>query len=117
VRAATRPERADGRSTLASTPVDAAFEAAAAPLLADPSVARGRRQLCREVRAKAFAMVSGGRIVVKLPRARVEELVAEGAGAPFRLGARTMAEWVVLRPDSRADAAALAAEARRFVGG
>ena len=45
---------------------------------------------------KIFAMVTGGALVLKLPRQRVEELVADGRGAPFQLGKRVMKEWVAL---------------------
>jgi hypothetical protein len=104
-----------GRSRLAGSAVEEAFEAAVAPLFADPRVGRGRKQLCCEVADKVFAMVSGGRIVVKLPRARVEELVGQGAGDYFQLGSRTMKEWLALGP--AADPAGLVVEAREFVGG
>ena len=95
--------------------VEAAFEAAVAPLFADPRVGRGRKTLCCEVADKVFAMVSGGRIVVKLPRARVDALVGQGAGDYLRLGSRTMKEWLALGPS--ADPTNLVVEARDFVGG
>lgn len=99
-----------------TTTVEAAFEAAVAPLLADPLVGRGRKRHCVDVAGKVFAMVSGGRLVVKLPRARVDELVERGAGDRFRLGGRAMAEWVAL-PVELAEPGPLVAEARRYVGG
>lgn len=34
------------------------------------------------------------RLIVKLPRARAEALVREGAAEPVTMGARTMREWV-----------------------
>ena len=36
-----------------------------------------------QVNGRIFAMVSRGRFVVKLPRARVDTLVASGTGLPF----------------------------------
>jgi TfoX/Sxy family transcriptional regulator of competence genes len=46
---------------------------------------------------KTFAMLVRGRLVVKLPGDRVEELLAAGAGARFDPGhGRLMREWVSL---------------------
>jgi hypothetical protein len=70
-----------------------------------------------KVDGKIFAMPSRGRLVVKLPRARVEELVASGTGRSYVLGARTMKEWVAFPDGSPASWRALAREARKFVGG
>ncbi len=59
-----------------------------------------------------------GGLVLKLPRARVAELVACGEGVPFTAGrGRPMKEWVVL--DERAEKLwlALATEALDFVAG
>jgi hypothetical protein len=70
-----------------------------------------------KVDGKVFAMPSKGRLVVKLPRARVEALLASKHGQKFVLGARAMKEWVAI-PDGNAAAwRALALEARKFVGG
>ena len=65
------------------------------------------------VNGKIFAMCVDGELVVKLPRARCEELTAAG-GRPFRVGGREMREWVVVRDG---DWVALAEEAHAFVGG
>lgn len=63
------------------------------------------------------AMAVGGALVLKLPRARVETLLADGAGTPFRNGrGAPMREWVALGPDDAADLA-LAREALQFVRG
>ncbi len=73
--------------------------------LADrPGVARpdpGRRGFgssALTVHGSIFAMlVPGGGLVVKLPRGRVEELVATGVGEPFRAGkGRPMKEWLTV---------------------
>lgn len=46
---------------------------------------------------KTFAMLVKGRLVVKLPRDRVEELLVAGAGDRFHPGhRRLMREWVSL---------------------
>jgi hypothetical protein len=55
-------------------------------------------------------------LVVKLPRARVEELVAEGAGVPFDPEhGRLMREWIAVSPSDRSQWIRLAEEARAFV--
>jgi hypothetical protein len=60
---------------------------------------------------------SKGSFVVKLPKRRVEELEASGAGQRFDPGhGRLMKEWLALEPDSTAAWLALAREALNFVG-
>jgi len=68
------------------------------------------------VRGKIFAMLaSGGRFVVKLPRARVDALVAAQRGTRFAPSPRrVMNEWLVVDPARRRDWLALAREAREF---
>jgi hypothetical protein len=65
-----------------------------------------------------FAMLTRGRLVVKLPRARVAELIAAGAGEPFDAGkGRPMKEWLAVA-DAGDDAwRDLAEEALAFVSG
>ena len=71
-----------------------------------------------KVHNKIFAMLRGGRLVVKLPRQRVQALVAAGAGAPIEPGTgRVMKEWLALDPKSSEDWVVLADEARAFVSG
>ena len=64
---------------------------------------------------KFFATVSGERLLVKLPAARVAELVTAGAGQPFHSGGRLMREWVLLEPRDEASCAAYVDEAHGFV--
>jgi TfoX/Sxy family transcriptional regulator of competence genes len=64
-----------------------------------------------------FAMLTRGELVVKLPAARVAELVATGDGMPFTAGkGRAMREWVVVAGDDPQQWHELAREALRFVG-
>jgi hypothetical protein len=71
-----------------------------------------------KVNNKIFAMLVRGRFVVKLPRQRVDNLVASGDGEPFDAGrGRPMKEWVALRPESGCDWLQLARDALAFVGG
>jgi len=72
-----------------------------------------------KINNKVFAMVSSkGEFVVKLPRERVEALVASGDATRFDPGhGRLMKEWLVVSPSSKLDWLSLAREALAFVGG
>ena len=67
---------------------------------------------------KIFAMVSSsGQFVVKLPRTRVEALVASEAGGRLNAsGGRAMKDWFEVRSESAKEWLALAREALEFVG-
>jgi hypothetical protein len=70
-----------------------------------------------KVHNRIFAMLVRGSLVVKLPKARVDALVAARRGDRFDPGhGRLMKEWVVIGPGD-ADWLSLAKEARRFVAG
>ncbi len=69
-------------------------------------------------------MLSHERLVVKLPRRRVDALVAAGDGQRMVSGGgremremREMKEWLVVAPESPVDWTELAREAREFVAG
>ncbi len=67
---------------------------------------------------KIFAMIaSDDRFVVKLPRARVDELIAGGFGERFdpRRNGRAMKEWLVVGAGREARWLPLAREALEFV--
>ncbi len=67
---------------------------------------------------KLFAFLSTRReFIVKLPRERVDELVASGDGTRFdpRRDGRVMKEWLVLNSSSKVKWLPLAKEARKFV--
>lgn len=72
-----------------------------------------------KVNGKIFAMISSrNAFVVKLPKARVDELVQAGVGTPFEPGAgRVMKEWLAMPREPKAPSwLDLAREAREFVG-
>jgi TfoX/Sxy family transcriptional regulator of competence genes len=64
---------------------------------------------------KIFAMLVRGRLVVKLPEARVAEFITSGEGAAFDAHKGTpMREWLSLDPESAVDWLSLASEALDF---
>ena len=77
---------------------------------------RGFGSNALKINNRIFAMLVGGRLVVKLPRARVTELTETGHGQPFDGGKGSpMKEWVTLTGDE-AQCRALVVEAQAFVG-
>jgi hypothetical protein len=65
---------------------------------------------------KIFAMMWHGDLVIKLPKQRVEGLIAAGTGKPFDAGkGRPMKEWVAVGPALQ-EWESLAREALAFVG-
>jgi hypothetical protein len=69
-----------------------------------------------KVHGRIFAMLVRGALVLKLPRSRVEALVAQREGVFFDAGkGRPMKEWFVLSPASKKPWAPLAQEALEFV--
>ena len=69
-----------------------------------------------KVNGSIFAMVTGGRLVLKLPRNRVDALIDSGIGASFTAGkSRPMKEWVAVVDDDDETWMALAREALDFV--
>jgi hypothetical protein len=69
-------------------------------------------------RRKIFAMFVRGQLVVKLPRQRVDELVADGHGERFDANKGTpMKEWFSLDPESDLSWPPLAREALDFARG
>ncbi len=58
-----------------------------------------------------------GDLVVKLPKQRVQELIAEGAGLPFAPAKRVFSEWVQVPQTEHERWEALIDESIDFVGG
>jgi len=102
----------------------ARFAALAQSLAGEPGVdfgqgaRKGFGSSALKVNRKIFAMVSASdEFVVKLPRARVQELEASGVGKKFDPGhGRLMKEWLALNAEATRHWAGLAREALRFVG-
>lgn len=96
------------------------YETLVEAMLADPAVTlstrRGFGEGTLQVAGRIFAMLASDRLVVKLPRARVDALVASGDGERFDPGhGRLMKEWLSLSPDSTVDWPTLAREGQAFV--
>lgn len=69
-----------------------------------------------KIKGSIFAMLSGGRLVVKLPRERVQALIDDGTGEPFDSGTgRPMRQWLSVVAEDERTWHALAREAMGFV--
>jgi hypothetical protein len=87
------------------------------PAVTPPGAGAGFGSDALKVDGRIFAMLSKGELVVKLPRRRVDELVAAGTGKRFAAGGgRVMKEWVSIPPGQGALWPGLASEALAFVG-
>jgi hypothetical protein len=98
--------------------VGSQFAKVAERLLGDDGVEQGRmlRADGLKTAGRFFAFTTKEDLVVKLPAARVDELIASGAGRPCdpRKG-RPMRDWVRPTPADEAACAAYVIEARNFV--
>jgi TfoX/Sxy family transcriptional regulator of competence genes len=96
------------------------FDLLAVQSLADPTVTQGTgfgSSPGLRTTGKIFAMLVNSELVVKLPKARVDQLVASGTGGRFDPGhGRLMKEWATVALDSSESWERLAAEALQFVG-
>lgn len=98
------------------TQVDPRFAPVVEAFAADPAVTAGKMMTSfgLKVNDKIFAMVGKGQLVVKLPKARVDEMLGGGLGEPLETGnGRKMKEWVAVTGD--AGWVDLAREAYAFV--
>ena len=100
---------------------DRRFTALAASFVDEPDVTEGTgfgKIPGLRTGGKIFAMLAQGRLVVKLPRERVDALVAAGAAEHFDPGHdRRMKEWASVDPAAPEDWETLVSEARDFVAG
>jgi hypothetical protein len=88
------------------------------PSVTLPSVRKGGRFGASglKVDGKIFAMLSKGELVVKLPKERVDELIASRGARRFDPGhGRELKEWVTIGPGDSRSWPVLAEEARQFV--
>ena len=99
---------------------EAQFWALAEGPFANPAVTRSTMMgfPCLRINGAFFACVerSTGDLIVKLPAARVSELVGSGHGIPFAPNGKVFREWVALPVLDKVDWATLLAEAQGFVG-
>jgi hypothetical protein len=88
-------------------------------LLQDPAVTRSTMMgfPCLRVHGHFFACVDRrtGDLVVKVPPARVGELVADGIGVPFAPNGKVFRAWVAIPIRDDEEWSALLDEARAFV--
>jgi TfoX/Sxy family transcriptional regulator of competence genes len=70
-----------------------------------------------KIHNKIFAMLVKGKLVVKLPKPRVDAIIASGDGEPYdpRHDGRLMKEWVSITSTSEEEWLLLAREAMEFV--
>jgi TfoX/Sxy family transcriptional regulator of competence genes len=98
---------------------DARLATLAEPYLALPDVDWGRMFSAEglRVRGKVFALVNhAGRLMVKIPESRADELVADGSVQRMVMREREMREWVELDYDAGDAAwASLLAEAHTYL--
>jgi TfoX/Sxy family transcriptional regulator of competence genes len=81
-----------------------------------PSEKKGFGASALTVNGRIFAMLTRERLVVKLPKARVDALVASGGGVRFDANkGRPMKEWLTIDPSLETEWPALAQEALSFV--
>jgi hypothetical protein len=64
---------------------------------------------------RIFAAITKGKLMLKLPAGRVDELVADGTGEPFIMRGRAMREWILVAPERASAWPPLVDEAYRFV--
>jgi hypothetical protein len=108
---------------MSATPVEQRFEQLVDDFLGldgvtPPTPGRGFGSSALRHHGKIFAMHVRGELVVKLPKARVDALVADGEGVRFDANkGKPMKEWLRLAPASTMEWSALAREALDFVRG
>jgi hypothetical protein len=112
-----KPIKATKNATEAAPTLDPRLEALAKLFVRDRRVSLGKlfSSTGLKVDGRIFAMVVRGKLVVKLPKARVDELVAKKAGEYFDPGhGRPMKEWISMNA-KKPDPLSLGREAFTFV--
>lgn len=97
---------------------DELFESVVQELLGDSRITESKMfgSPGLKVGGKVFGVLVKGKLVVKLPRERVDALVASGDGERFDPGmGRLMKEWVAVAPRNEDEWLRLAEDARDFV--
>jgi hypothetical protein len=86
------------------------------PGVSVPGESRGFGSSALKVNGAIFAMLAGGRLMVKLPRDRFDSLIKTGTGEPFDAGkGRPMKEWLTVAADDEETWLGLTGEAMDFV--
>ena len=109
---------------MADVEIEARFASIVGAFAKNPAVTHSKQgsrlfgSSALKVHDKIFAMISSsGEFVVKLPKDRVDALVATGAGERFDANrGRPMKEWLEVRSESPAKWLEFAREALEFVG-
>lgn len=84
--------------------------------IVSPSETKGFGSSALVVDGRIFAMLTRGRLVVKLPKARVDALVGSGWGERFDANrGRPMKQWLMIDPAHEDDWPVLAQEAYGFI--
>lgn len=85
------------------------------PRVVESTIMNGR---CLRVRDEFLALVDykGSGLVVKLPKERVAELIAEGVGRPFGPAGKVFKEWLSVPAPDQERWRALLREGIAFVG-
>lgn len=81
-----------------------------------PGEGRGFGSDTLRVANKTFAMLVDRRLVLKLPKARVDDLVDAGVAQRLEMRGRTMKEWATIEPGYEDEWEGWAREAMAFVG-
>lgn len=98
--------------------VDALFDELSRTFLRSPAVTTAKMfgGSALKVKNKVFACFYKGKLVLKLPRERVDDLVARGGAVHFDSGTgRPAKEWVAIDASRADESLGLAKEAKKFV--
>src|SRR6266850_6086286 len=92
------PSQANSEPTMTTSDQDVFWELIEELQVADPRVEEGTIMggRCARVAGEFLALVDfkASGMVVKLPRARVDKLIAQGIGTPFAPAGKVFREWV-----------------------